>query len=127
MQRLHPEHRDFSRKLRAASTDAERLMWSRLRGRQLHGTKFRRQHPLGVYVLDFVCLEAGLVVEVDGSQHVDSDGDAVRDAWLAVRGLRVLRFWNNEVMNNIDGVLEVVMQAISAPPPQPSPSKGEGA
>ena len=122
MHRLHPEHRDFARKLRGLSTDAERLMWSRLRGRQLNGAKFRRQHPLGLYVLDFVCLEAGLVIEVDGSQHADSADDAERDAWLAFQGLHVLRFWNNDVMHNMDGVLEVVMQAISVPPPQPSTS-----
>ena len=98
-----------------------------MRGKQLLGAKFRRQHPLGPYVLDFVCLEAGLVVELDGGQHVGNERDSVRDAWLANRGLRVLRFWNNDVMSNIDGVLSAVMAALDSPPPQPSPSKGEGA
>ncbi len=127
MRRIQPGHRDFARSLRSSSTDAERLVWSRLRGQQLHGAKFRRQHPLGRYVLDFVCLEASLVIELDGSQHAESKHDALRDAWLAEQGLRVLRFWNSDVMRNIDGVLEVVMRAVAAPPPQPSPLKGEGA
>jgi len=113
-------------------TDAERKLWSRLRAHQL-GAHFRRQAPLGPYVLDFVCFTARVVVEVDGGQHADSEKDHVRDAWLQAQGFRVLRFWNNEVLENIDGVLEAIMAELNkapppqaSPPPRPSPIKGEG-
>ena len=115
-----------ARKLRRNMTDAERRLWSRLRAHQL-GVHFRRQVPLERYVLDFVCFQARLVIEVDGGQHADSDADKQRDAWLMERGFRVLRFWNNDVLGNTEGVLEVVVRALGeAPPPQPSPVKGEG-
>ena len=139
MHRIHPEHKAFSRALRSTPTDAERCLWQCLRSKQLKGAKFRRQHPLGRYVLDFVCLDLHLVIEVDGGQHGQGDHDAVRDAWLAGQGFRVLRFWNNEVMGNRAGVFEVISAALalasasasasgtSQPPPQPSPCKGEGA
>jgi very-short-patch-repair endonuclease len=107
-------------------TDAERKLWSRMRAHQL-GVHFRRQAPLGSYVLDFVCFAACVVVEVDGGQHADSEKDLVRDAWLRAQGFRVLRFWNNDVLQNIDGVLEMIMMELGkAPPPRPSPMKGEG-
>ncbi|UCG99004.1 MAG: endonuclease domain-containing protein [Burkholderiales bacterium] len=95
----------FSASLRRQPTDAERLLWQRLRGEQL-GAKFRRQHPYLGYVLDFVCLERKLVIEVDGSQHAESETDEKRDRDLRASGFRVLRFWNNEVITQTDAVLE---------------------
>jgi very-short-patch-repair endonuclease len=123
---VKPEHFRFARQLRSAPTDAERLLWSRLRAEQL-GLRFRRQVPPGPYVADFVCMERRLIVELDGGQHNGSTNDAVRDAWLRSQGFNVLRFWNNEVMGNMQGVLEVIVRATASPPPQPSPVKGEGA
>jgi very-short-patch-repair endonuclease len=97
---------DRARRLRATMTDAEQRLWYHLRGRRFLGAKFRRQMPLGRYVVDFVCLEQRLVLELDGGQHADRTGaDQDRDAWLRARGFRVLRFWNNEVMEDLPGVL----------------------
>ncbi len=98
------ERRLFARSLRLAATDAERKLWGRLRGRQLAGAYFRRQHPVGPYVADLLCAALKLVVEVDGGQHVGSDRDAKRDAWFAAQGYLVLRFWNNEVLRDTDAV-----------------------
>jgi len=92
--------------LRKHMTDAEKLLWKYLRRRQL-GVKFRRQEPIGRYIVDFVCFEKRLVVEVDGGQHGGSYDDE-RDRWLNMQGFKVLRFWNNEVLKNIEGVLEVI-------------------
>jgi very-short-patch-repair endonuclease len=109
--------RTFARRLRAASTDAERRLWSRLRLRQL-GQRFRRQQPLGPYVVDFVCFERRLVVEVDGGQHADhADYDMTRTRWLESRGFRVLRFWNNEVLLRTDTVCAVIHEALRGDPP----------
>ena len=103
---------DRARTLRRRSTDAERLLWHHLRSRQLAGLKFRRQHVLGRYIIDFICLDHNLVIEVDGGQHaVQPEPDARRDAQLAEQGYRVLRFWNHEVLGNIEGVLETVAEA----------------
>ncbi len=126
MRDLTSEQRDFARELRGNATDAERVLWRRLLSDQL-GARFRRQHPLGPYVLDFACVAQRMVIEVDGGQHNGSAHDAARDAWLSSKGWHVLRFWNNDVMNNIDGVLTVIVQALAEPPPQPSPLQGEGA
>jgi very-short-patch-repair endonuclease len=90
-------------------TDAERKFWSRVRNRALGGFKFVRQEPIGPYFADFVCRDAGVVVEIDGGQHAESLRDRVRDAFLASAGYRVMRFWNNEWLANIDGVLEVLL------------------
>jgi very-short-patch-repair endonuclease len=100
-----------ARELRRNMTDAERALWRRLRRGTLGG-KFRRQAPVGQYIVDFACLEARLVVEVDGGQHAESRGDDERDRWLASQGFRVLRFWNNDVLGNIRGVLEVIAEAL---------------
>jgi very-short-patch-repair endonuclease len=102
-------------------TEAERRLWRNLCQRQMEGYKFRRQHPLGRYVLDFVCLEARVVVEVDGGQHVErSEYDRVRADWLEQRGFRLLRFWNDEVLNHTDAVRGVILQAlVSCPRPPP--------
>ena len=97
--------------MRAAPTDAERRLWQLLRGHRLGGLKFRRQVPLDGIILDFVCFEARLVVEVDGGQHADSAADALRDRRLAGLGFRVLRFWNNDVLQNPAGVATAILAA----------------
>lgn len=99
-------------------TDAENRLWRQLRGKQIAGFKFRRQHPFGDYILDFVCLEAELVVEVDGGQHMQTTAeDAERDRRLEATGFRVLRFWNNQVLNEMEGVLETILAALRNPSP----------
>ena len=115
--------RQNAKTLRIGMTDAERRLWSRLRQEQL-GVKFRRQHPLGTYVLDFVCLDAKLVVEVDGSQHLDQHAyDERRSAWLARQGFTVLRFWANEVLSETDAVVISISQSLGlAAVPAPSPT-----
>jgi very-short-patch-repair endonuclease len=115
----------YSTSLRRQPTDAERLLWQRLRGEQL-GVKFRRQHPHLDYVLDFVCLEQKLATEVDGSQHAGSGSDERRDRDLQAGGFRVLRFWNNEVLARTDAVLEKIISALTPSPPPPLPLKGRG-
>ncbi len=103
----------FAKILRRNATDAERLLWSRLRGHQLAGFRFRRQRPIGNYVCDFVCLRDRIVVELDGSQHVEQgDYDVRRDGFLRSNGYRVLRFWNGDVMDRLDAVLETIFQAL---------------
>src|SRR6266700_4027143 len=102
----------LARKLRLTPTDAEIRLWSRLRRKQLEGFRFRRQHPLGPYVVDFFCPETKLVVEVDGGQHAD-DG-ATRTHWIEGQGYRVIRFWNNDVLANTDGVLHAILGALRA-------------
>ena len=98
-----------SRRLRREGTDAEGLLWRRLRGRQLAGAKFRRQHPIGPYFGDFCCLEAQFVVEIDGGQHADAaNRDAARTAYFAAHGFRVIRFWDDDVLLRTDAVLEAI-------------------
>jgi len=113
----------LQRVLRGNMTDAEQLLWRHLRRGQMNGFKFRRQHPFGDYVLDFVCLEAKLIVEVDGGQHVANEaGDAKRSEVLNKAGFRVLRFWNHEVMGELETVKEVIWNALHTPSPsQPPP------
>ncbi len=101
-----------ARQLRIDMTDAERRLWSALRGRRLKGYKFRPQHPLGPFIVDFACLEHRLVVEADGGQHADSDDDRRRTAWLERRGWRVVRFWNNDILANPEGVQDVVLREL---------------
>jgi very-short-patch-repair endonuclease len=103
-----------SRKLRGTPTDAEQLLWHHLRHQQITGIKFRRQHPVGRYVVDFVCLAKRLAIEVDGGQHAEMKlQDQQRDAFLVQQGFRVLRFWNNEVLGNIEGVMGKIWAAVS--------------
>jgi very-short-patch-repair endonuclease len=102
----------LQRKLRSQMTDAEKRLWQRLRGRQMAGFKFRRQHPFMDFVLDFVCLEMRLVVEVDGGQHQDNAADGVRDQRLRDAGFRVLRFWNNQVLEETDAVVDAIWAAL---------------
>ena len=116
-----------ARALRSNLTDAEQFLWQRLRYRQIEGHKFRRQRPVGPYIVDFVCLEVKLIIEVDGGQHSDNKTyDMVRDRWLEEEGYRVLRFWNNEVLKNIEGVIEIIQCAADEPPPVSSPGFGGG-
>src|SRR5579862_6350915 len=111
MRGANPRATERSRRLRRASTDAERKLWYRLRSRSIDGFKFVRQEPIGPYVADFVCRERQLIVEVDGSQHLASKRD-IRDQWLVERCYKVLRFWNNDVLTNIDGVLEAIARSL---------------
>lgn len=98
-----------ARALRRDSTDAERLLWQHLKARQFDGLKFRRQEQIGRFIADFVCFEKGLIVEADGGQHAhEAEKDQERTAWLNAQGFTVLRFWNHEILTNIEGVLEVI-------------------
>ena len=111
-----------ARDLRRHSTDAERLLWRHLRDGQLDGCKFRRQEQIGHFIVDFVCYEKALVVEADGGQHaLEEEKDAQRTAWLNSQGFQVLRFWNNEILTNIDGVMERLREELSSEPPSPRP------
>ena len=116
-------HTPNARALRKNQTDAERLLWRHLRAHRLHDIKFRRQHPLGPYIVDFVCMCRQLVIEVDGGQHLQCEKDRKRDQWLQVQGFCVLRFWNNEVLANLDGVLACIDAAL-IPSPKPEPPAG---
>ena len=110
-----------ARKLRKNSTKAENLLRQKLRNRQLEGFKFRRQQPVGSYILDFVNFKKGIVIEVDGGQHaILKDKDKKRDAWLNAEGFEVMRFWNNEVFENLDGILQVIRTKLITPSPDPS-------
>ena len=101
--------RAFARKMRNAPTEAEERLWGALRNRRLDKLKFRRQVPVGAYIADFVCMEAKLIVEVDGTQHAESRRDVARDADLEAGGFRVLRFWNDEVMRDLDSVCATII------------------
>ena len=122
MRTADPRSADRARRLRLAGTEPEGRLWGRLRNRRLKGFKFVRQEPIGRYVVDFVCREARLIVEVDGGQHAESKRDAVRDAWLRSRNYRVLRFWNTDVMRTLPSALETILAAL---PPSPR-ARGEG-
>jgi len=118
----------LQRRLRNAPTDAEHVLWQSLRGRQIEGCKFRRQHPLGDYIVDFVCLERTVIVELDGGQHTDAL-DAERTQSLEKAGFAILRFWNNDVFAERSGVLETIRQSLIAratPSPPNPPLEGEG-
>ena len=109
--------RDTARTLRANATEAEQKLWSKLRKKQLHGFQFRRQYSIGPYFADFFCLEAKLVIEVDGSQHADREAqDERRSALLRAKGYRVLRFWNFEVISDVDSVVERIAEVLRKTP-----------
>jgi very-short-patch-repair endonuclease len=114
------------------ATEVEKLLWLRLRAGQIGGAKFRRQHPFGPYFLDFVCLESGLVVELDGGQHCEDSHaahDERRTEFLRQAGFVVLRFWNNDVTGNIDGLLETIsatLATLPSPPPSLSRKRARG-
>lgn len=105
-----PQSQAFARQLRKNMTDAERHLWQRLRSKQLHGIKFRRQQSIGEYIVDFVSFKQRLVIELDGGQHaLQEDYDAVRSAFLQKQGYRVLRFWNHDVLQQTEAVLESIL------------------
>ncbi|MGD9885254.1 MAG: endonuclease domain-containing protein [Reyranella sp.] len=106
----------FARGLRQSPTYPEVVLCSRLRRRQLAGFKFRRQHSIGPYICDFACVEARVIIELDGSQHVEQSAyDARRDALLRSNGFRVLRFWNQDVLSRTDSILETIYEALHRP------------
>ncbi|MEW5687066.1 MAG: DUF559 domain-containing protein [Pseudomonadota bacterium] len=116
-----------ARSLRRAETHAERHLWSVLRASRLGGWKWRRQVPFGPFFLDFFCVEAGLVVEVDGGQHADQvTYDARRTAYLMRHGIKVIRFWNSEVLTNRDGVCLTILDACGGETPLPREARGRG-
>lgn len=123
------DQRQFAKALRKNMTDAERLLWSQLRAHRMCGQKFRRQQPIGPYIVDLVHFGARLVVEADGGQH-NSSSDATRDAWLRSQGFTVMRFWNHEILQNSEAVLEAILKefakrAPSPPAPLPQGERGD--
>ena len=128
--------RDRAREMRANPTPAERRLWGMLRDRRMPSFKFKRQHVIDPYIVDFACLERSVIIEADGGQHCDKDADRQRDAYLRRKGFRVLRFRNNDVLENPDGVFEMICATLHTPhpptaaqwaPPTPLPGVGHGA
>ncbi len=120
-----------AKRMRSEPTDAELVLWQLLRAKRFVGYKFKRQVPIDRYIVDFICFANRLIIEADGSQHAESNYDADRDAYLAEEGFRVLRFWNNDILTNTEGVSEAIWAALqdeaSTPPPPPhSPNGGGG-
>lgn len=106
---------NLARNLRKQQTDAENLLWRHLRNKQQMGLKFRRQQPIGNFIVDFVCLDQRLIIELDGDQHgfpLEKNQDQERDNWLQKECFRVLRFWNNEVLQNLEGVIDIIIENI---------------
>ncbi len=122
------DQRAFAKSLRRNMTDAEQLLWRHLRAHRFDGQKFRRQQPIGAYVVDFVHFGARVIVEADGGQHVESLKDVARDAWLNEQGFQVLRFWNDDILQRTESVLEAIWNTLRKAPlsPDPSPARGEG-
>ncbi|OYU90439.1 MAG: DNA methyltransferase [Bradyrhizobiaceae bacterium PARB1] len=129
------QKRAFAKSLRVNATETEKTLWRLLRSRRLTNLKFRRQVPIGPWIVDFVSFECRLIVEADGSQHVESERDEKRDRDLTERGFRVLRFWNNDILKRSDQVLEAIYDAAQNYPSPvcaptgahpPSPTRGEG-
>ena len=116
----------IAKRMRREPTDAERRLWSMLRAGRMGSAKFRRQEQIGDFIVDFVCFKARLIVEADGSQHVENAADEARDAWLKSQGFRVLRFWNDDILRDTDTVGEAIHAALRPPLPNPSPARGEG-
>lgn len=114
-----------ARYLRQSQTEPEQKLWYYLRARRLENLKFRRQYPLGRYIVDFICVEKRIIIELDGGQHQENVAyDQKRDSWLRSEGYEVLRFWNNELIENLSGVLEVIrMRAVANPHPSPLPHR----
>ena len=129
---IHPITRQRARKLRAEMTPQERRVWVRLRElNRMLGLHFRRQAPIGPFIADFADLGRRLVIEVDGGGH-GGERDVARDEWLSAQGFQVLRFWSPQISGNIEGVMQMIFDAVGgesladAPPPPPSPTRGEG-
>lgn len=112
MRGAHKQTVDVERGLRQRQTDAERKLWFALRDRRLGGFKFVRQEAIAGYIADFVCRDAKLIVEADGGQHADNPDDRKRDETLQAEGYRILRFWNNDILGNIEGVLTTILAAL---------------
>jgi very-short-patch-repair endonuclease len=134
-QNVPKQKKDFAKTLRAKATDAEIKLWRLLRSRRLASMKFRRQVPLGPWIVDFVSFEYRLIIEADGSQHAESEDDRRRDYDLSERGFRVLRFWNNDILLRPQSVMEMIIDAVARSPSPgcapdgahpPSPTGGEG-
>ena len=118
--------RDRSRQLRRNQTDAEKALWRLLRGHSLAGFKFRRQHPVGGYIADFACLERKLIIELDGGQHAEQTAyDQMREAKLQALGFRTIRIWNNQLLQEKEATATVILEALTAPHPNPLPASGE--
>lgn len=111
-QKYAPYLVQLAKNLRRTQTDAEKLMWEALRGKQL-GYKFRRQQPFGKYITDFICLERNLIIELDGSQHLDSKSDITRDNYIKNEGYKILRYWNKDVLLNTEAVLQDIYNNLS--------------
>ncbi len=133
--KLPEDIRAYAREMRSRMTDAEALLWMLLRNRRIAGAKFRRQHPVGRYILDFYCDEKKLGIELDGGQHGEAvQYDQQRDGWLSAQGIQVLRFWNNQMLTETEAVMEVIYQAIVSTETSqtniqqnaPSPAGGRG-
>lgn len=118
---------DRARQLRKNQTDAEKLLWNYLRNRQIEGCKFRRQWPIGIYIVDFACLSRQLVIELDGGQHAEAiTYDTARTRFLEAEGYRVIRFWNNEMLSEPEAVLQRIYEEVNkdiTPSPRPSPQR----
>ena len=118
-------HLDLKRRLRSNMTGPETRLWSRLRARQLQGLKFRRQHGIGPYIVDFYCPEQSLVIEIDGDSHADADQivrDQLRDRYFQSLGLRVIRYFNDDIVKNVVGVLEDLAEKLASGSTSPRPS-----
>ena len=122
------KHAERARSLRRAFTPAELTLWTRIHGRRLGGFKFARQEPIDRYYVDFICRERRLIVELDGGQHAESSEDRHRDRALCALGYRVIRIWNNDVIENLDGVLQRLLSELEKSPLTPtlSPQAGRG-
>lgn len=110
----------LARGLRKRQTDAERALWNKLKDKQIEGVRFRRQQPIGSYIVDFVSLERRLIIEIDGGQHNErkvKEKDEEREKWLKEKGYQILRFWNNDVLTNIEGVLEKIKETLEGKTP----------
>ncbi|MBC3807183.1 endonuclease domain-containing protein [Undibacterium seohonense] len=115
----------YAREMRKKMPTAEQLLWYVLRNRRVAGAKFRRQHPVGRYILDFYCVEKKLAVELDGGQHSEQQNyDQQRDAYLKKQGIEVLRFWNNQMLLETEAVLEVIYSILTKSPPRPLAGEG---
>lgn len=118
---VRPILRTRAKTLRKQMTEAEKRLWASLRAHRLDGLSFRRQVPFGAFIADFVCHERRIVIEVDGGQHADSKRDLQRDQWFCMKGYRVLRFWNSDVLQNFSGVLQIITGAVQDRTPLPNP------
>ena len=115
--------RSLAKQLRSHMTDAEQRLWYRFRAHRFLNLKFKRQAPIGPYVVDFICFEQKLIIEVDGGQHAESDADRRRDEWLRGEGYKVLRFWNDDVLRRTDAVLGEIAGVLPAEDVTPLPAR----